>query len=442
MTIRNIDEVKTGNVVKIRNRRKLPDTVAKNENRGIRILLFGAGAVGSLTLEQMIKAGYINITVADKDDYHTENIMKGSFLYHYDEDDGEKKATTLAKRAQPLVDEVGGKIHGVNTDFAKIGPMVLQEFDVIILVPDNYAIKLLVNAMWLQIPKEKRPPLIVAGTDLESAQANCLTGEGLCYRCLCDESYLKNPTEKTSCGQAQLRMSNGIEEIVQTTGLASSICANEIVECIRDYHERNTLRNKRICYTAYPNLSLKEVYPIPRKSCPDCKNYHSPVELRYLHGDMMSMTAEKLIHLVQEDLGTDEFEIRIADYDYAKVHYGALITKCYCKSCAKKLPIVRHEFYTYEKDLYCDDCRKSMNTKNADYVPEIEVIRAFGVDDIKEEWTNRTLYELGWQLGGYIEVVKRPRHSFGIFDPNYYEEHVTYGFPGDIHVFDTVNELD
>lgn len=427
---------------KIRNHRKLSDTIIKNENRKSRILVLGTGAVGSLNVEQLIKAGFTNITVADMDEYHAENIMKGSHLYHYMKDDGKKKATTLAKRAQPLVEEVGGNIHGINTNFTKLGPMVLAEYDVIILVPDNYAIKLFVNEMWRQIPEEKRPILIVAGTDLESAQCNVLSSGKICYRCLCDESYFKNPTEKTSCGNAQLRMSNGIEEIVQTTGLASSMCANLIVECLRDYYERNEIRDKRVCYTAYPNLSLKEVYPLKRKSCPDCKNYHPPKDLRYLHGDVMSMTAEKLLHLVREDLGTDEFEIRIADYDYAKVHYGALITKCHCKACARELSIIQHEFYTYAKDLVCEECKKNPQAMNVKNVPEIEVIRAFTVEDVNAPWAKRSLYELGWQIGGYIEVVKRPKHSFGILDPNYYEEHITYGFPGDIHVLDAIDNLE
>ena len=115
---------------------------------GKRVLICGAGAVGSNVAEALVKMG-CSLDLLDFDNFTLENAAKHSCLVRTPEDVGQNKARCVARRVQPFLEE-GCTANGVDTDLCRIGPEALADYDVVVLCLDNYAAKALFNELWMQ----------------------------------------------------------------------------------------------------------------------------------------------------------------------------------------------------------------------------------------------------------------------------------------------------
>ena len=104
---------------------------------GKRVLICGAGAVGSNVAEALVKMG-CSLDLLDFDKFTLENAAKHSCLVRTPEDVGQNKARCVARRVQPFLEE-GCTANGMDTDLCRIGPEALADYDVVVLCLDNYA---------------------------------------------------------------------------------------------------------------------------------------------------------------------------------------------------------------------------------------------------------------------------------------------------------------
>ena len=404
---------------------KLPSYTEKFARAKIAVV--GAGAVGSHVVEKLLDMKISDIEIVDFDKLEDENLSKSSKLYK-NEDIGKNKANVLACRANELIGK--NAVHGIDASIAMFGPMVFAGYDAIIAPLDNYGAKIYVNQIWKQIPADLKPLLIFGGTIDENAQSNSLDGTGPCLRCLLSEEWLENPLARTSCTGPQYRGAEQSSEIVATTGNASDLSACFMIEHLRGgLLGIDGAANNRLMYKPFPSIGLRKNLPMARK-CPDCIRYHSPENLVAIEDcDVMTLTVKELFDRLDNLMDTSEYMVRIPNIEYAKVMYGGLIVNDYCKSCGTEIKnLYRHEFRTKYEDSLCDSCkkagRKAKDTSGSVLVGK--TVRVIERDNCNEVLMNKTLFELGWTLGGFINVVVRDKKCLDILDQGFEKEYTFY----------------
>lgn len=370
-----------------------------------KVLIIGSGAVGSYAAENIAKMG-ASVCLVDFDSFTLENAAKHSGVVRTPEDVGRYKAICVAERIRPLLEE-GCVSHGVAADLCMLGPEVIASYDGVILCVDNYAAKALFNDLYMSIPEERRPIVIMDGTHEEMAQSVILDGKEFCLRCLLDEKWLENGAARTSCSGAQIREIDGVQEIIRTSGLASSIAANLSAEQFRAaVIGADQVMNRRVTYTAYPHFELSVSRPMPKKNCPGC-HIKPPKEIRKLTGSVFDVTLREALNQISESLETRDFEIAVHSLFYKNVMYAGFILEDVCHACGKPITVMRHEGRTFLEDLRCEDCirEKKHARHDVDFPPgRIEYALTEKSDP---RLMSMKLFELGYPLGAHIRVIQR-----------------------------------
>ena len=397
------------------NMEKLPEYF--NDFISKKVAIVGVGAVGSYLAESLIKMKVFNLTLIDFDPFEKENSAKSSCVYKPNEDSGKNKAKALADDINEYFEI--DTVHGIDASITCFGPMAFAGYDLVVLALDNYAAKIYFNQIWLQIPKQKRPLLIFGGTIGENAQSSCLDGIDGCMRCQFDERWLKNPLVRTSCTGINYRPTDDIAEHAITSGLASAHSAYFMAEQCRGYFlGHKEMINTKIEYTAYPNLGLTTMKPMRRSSCPDCMNYHSVENVEELSNiDVLHTTVGELLNILKSKFPEGHFKVQAPLIEFAKIAYSKIIKDDFCRCCGRKLEgLYKHEFRTKYEDLLCDECRASKGSASTEtkYEKLGTSISSISPKNCDESLKNKTLYEVGYVVGGFITVINYPDDDFDI----------------------------
>lgn len=262
----------------------------------LRVLIIGAGAVGTHLMEKFAKMG-LSPDAMDFDFFTLENAAKHSCLVRTPEDAGRNKAECSSDRVQPLLDE-GCSSNGIDGDLCKLGPEAFSDYDYAVAAVDNFDAKVLLNELIRQLPEDRRPIIIMDGTHDEMAQSVILDNTEFCLRCLIDESWMKDSSIRTSCTGPQVRQIDGVSEIVRTSNLASSMAAHLSAEQLRaSVIGDDGVMNRRLTYTAYPHLELSSSHPLRKRNCPGCA-IHPPARIEWLHGNVTEITLKEAMDQV------------------------------------------------------------------------------------------------------------------------------------------------
>ncbi|WP_373219025.1 ThiF family adenylyltransferase [Ruminococcus sp. 5_1_39BFAA] len=374
--------------------------------RGKKVMIIGGGAVGSYLAEFLAKEGFGTIAVVDFDKFEYENAAKHSGIVRTPEDVGKNKAVCVAERIRPLMIE-GGISVGIDGDIAFMGPEAYAEFDIVCLCVDNYAAKLVVDENIRQLPDNIRPAVIMCGTYEETAQSVMIDGKECCLRCLFDEKWLIDPSVRTSCSGPQLREIDGKQEIIRTSGLASQEAAHLAAEQCRSFVLGvGDSMNRRITYTAYPNLELSVSRPMKKRNCPGCGTLPAADVIR-IKGSVLDLTLRDAMSQITDILQTDDFEISTHRLNYKNVVHSGYIVDDVCHCCGRPIKVMKHECRTFLEDLVCEACKEKMQTPRYDTAFAAgHILRAF-TPDCPDEIKDRTLFDLGYPLGAHIDVIQR-----------------------------------
>ena len=351
----------------------------------LRVLIIGTGAVGSYLMEFFAKMG-LSPDGMDFDHLTLENAAKHSCLVRTPEDAGRNKAECVADRVQPLLDD-GCSSNGINGDLCLLGPEAFADYSYIVVAVDNYDAKVLLNELIRQLPEDRRPIIIMAGTHDEVAESVILDNTESCIRCQIDENWMKDSSIRTSCTGPQVRQIDGVNEIVRTSNLASSMAAHLSAEQLRASvigHEG--VMNRRLTY--------------------GCA-IHPPAKIKWLHGSVMEVTLKDAIKQISAILGTTDFELSVHRLNYRKIVHAGFIADDVCHSCGAPIRVMQHEGRVFLKDLLCTEC--SFRGKHAHYDATFshgEILHAFEPGS-REDIQNMSLYDLGYPLGAHIEVIQR-----------------------------------
>ena len=371
----------------------------------LRVLIIGAGAVGTHLMEKFAKMG-LSPDAMDFDFFTLENAAKHSCLVRTPEDAGRNKAECASDRIQPLLDE-GCTSNGIDSDLCKLGPEAFADYDYVVAAVDNFDAKVLLNELIRQLPEDRRPVVIMDGTYDELAQSVILDNTEFCLRCLIGDDWMKDSSIRTSCTGPQVRQIDGISEIVRTSNLASSMAAHLSAEQLRaSVIGDDGVMNRRLTYTAYPHLELSVSHPLRKRNCPGCA-IHPPAKIEWLHGSVLDITLKEAMERIAVNLGTTDFEVSVHRLNYRKIAHAGFIVEDVCRSCGAPIQVMQHEGRVFPDDLRCEACAAvGAPLRPASDFEHNEPLRAF-TRDSGEAIQQMPLYDLGYPLGAHIEVVQR-----------------------------------
>ena len=371
----------------------------------------GGGAVGSRLVEQEVQAHIGHITVADRDSYEPDNHAKCSGIIRYPEDDGRPKAEACAERASAIA-PVGSVINSIYADLTRLGPMAYSPYNYVINALDNATAKMIMNRNIKLCPTKLRPKLLSLGTNGEHSEANLYAAEGACLRCGFPDEWLDEPDRSWSCtGGADYLLSTIGPTGVRTSGRPSTKSAVDAVDLIEGdtLGFLSTQKSVRITQDPFPYKNLS-VTDLPKRcDCPDCKLV-PPEQWTELLGCSYSMTLREAFNLIAEALGHTAFylkpyELILPDRNGDRC-YNQFVASDRCRICGKKISVYRHTGRIHEEDVVCDDCHSAGLDNSPVYreFDDAEVYRAFRPGKCGNDVLELTLYQLGYPLGGFLEV--------------------------------------
>lgn len=182
-----------------------------------RVLVIGAGGLGSPVLYYLAAAGIGTIGIVDRDRVEMSNLNRQ--ILFTEGDIGSPKAGAAAGRISSLNSSIQIRQHPVNIDHANAGELVAR-YDVIVACVDNTSARYIINDACQQHHK----PMIDAGVrGFDGYVMTILPGRGGCYRCL-------NP----EIGQpgSQPDKAAILPVLGSTAGVAGSLQAAETIKVI------------------------------------------------------------------------------------------------------------------------------------------------------------------------------------------------------------------
>tara|TARA_B100000470_G_scaffold36724_1_gene25840 strand:+ start:557 stop:1372 length:816 start_codon:yes stop_codon:yes gene_type:complete len=237
-------------------------SVGSNGQRALinsKVLIIGAGGLGSPVALYLALAGVGNIGIVDFDTVDLSNLQRQ--ILHSDQDVGKRKVESAKETLEAHNPEVKVTLHEepINSSNAF---EIMENYDVIINGADNFATRYLANDAAYLLNK----PLVDGAILIFDGQATTyIPGKG-CYRCIFPEP--PPPGEVPSCAEAGV--------IGALPGLVGSIQALETIKIILGIGE--TLSGRMLLIEAL-NMEFREIKIRQNPNCKLCGNNPEVTEL-------------------------------------------------------------------------------------------------------------------------------------------------------------------
>jgi adenylyltransferase/sulfurtransferase len=214
-----------------------------------RVLVVGAGGLGSPAAYYLAAAGVGTLGLIDPDDVELSNLQRQ--ILHGTADIGRKKVESAQTKLAGLNPGVTVNLHPVRLD-AENAAQILQDYDFVVDGSDNFDTKFLVNdtAVALGIPFSH------AGiVRLQGQAMTVIPHKSACYRCFF--KHPPAPEELLSCQQAGI--------LGAVAGTIGSIQATEAIKVLVGFEE-GLLTDKLLTYDA----KAMKFHTVPVKRDPAC----------------------------------------------------------------------------------------------------------------------------------------------------------------------------
>jgi molybdopterin/thiamine biosynthesis adenylyltransferase len=365
-------------------------SVPLDKMRSTRVLLCGAGAVGSHAAASLVSLGVGELTLIDSDTMEDSNFAKCNSGLLYPQDIGRNKAIALAQRSRPRIIHQG-KLTAISGSVEELGPAVFEQYDYIISAVDNFKARMHINSCWRQT--RTTPALIFCGTAGNYAEAGLLTKPGACLRCTWSEEWVREALEKrASCRMAY--QSAEQQGIVPTSSFASCMSALLVCQLILSHISGDqSVENARLHYIARRGaVELGTTHPMKR-DCEDCE-LTPPDPVHPIEGSVMNLTLKQLMEQITDVLDTD---------DFAFAHMSPFVLEDVCPVCVKGKHVNKPLRRLTLKDVTCVEC---MGLKQNDTIPlpPPTLLKIQPQSALPAEIAGYTLYQLGFALGAFIPV--------------------------------------
>ena len=232
----------------------VPDLGGKAQMRlcSSRVLVIGAGGLGSPAALYLVAAGIGTLGIVDADKVELSNLQRQ--ILHTTSDIGRPKVESAEARLTGLNPDVVVETYPVRFDESN-AEQLAQQFDFIVDGSDNFDTKFLVNDVAVKLGIALSHAGIVR---LQGQSMTVLPGKSACYRCLFKAP--PPPEEILNC------QASGILGAV--AGTIGTIQATEAIKYLAGF-EDGLLTDRLLVYDA-KNLRFREVEVRRDPQCPTC----------------------------------------------------------------------------------------------------------------------------------------------------------------------------
>jgi len=225
-----------------------------------KVLVVGAGGLGSPAALYLAAAGTGTIGIVDYDEVEISNLQRQ--ISHFTRDLGATKVDSAAEKMQAINPDIRIKRHLVSLCADNIMEIIMQ-YDFVIDGSDNFPTKFLINdaCILAGIPFSHGGVLRFEGQTM-----TVLPGKSACYRCV----FTKPPPAGAvpTCSQVGI--------IGSIAGMLGTIQVTEALKYILEIGE--LLTNALLTFDA-KTMNFNKVRIRPRQSCPICGKKPTITEL-------------------------------------------------------------------------------------------------------------------------------------------------------------------
>jgi len=215
-----------------------------------RVLIVGAGGLGSPAALYLAAAGVGTIGLADQDNVDISNLQRQ--VIHFTDDVGKEKTLSAKEKIEKLNPAVVVKTYREFLSVKNILP-IIRDYDFILDCTDNFAAKYLINDIAVKEGKG-----FSHGSMLRfSGQAMTYKPGNACYRCL----FPQPPAEGTLPSSAEVGVFG------PAVGLLGTIQATEAIKFL--IGKGDLLTNRLLNFNAL-DMTFKEIPFTHSPTCPTC----------------------------------------------------------------------------------------------------------------------------------------------------------------------------
>ena len=215
-----------------------------------RVLVLGAGGLGSPVIQYLAAAGVGTLGIVDDDVVERSNLQRQ--VVHGDADVGEPKVESAARYVDRLNPDVDVERHDVRLDEGNAGELI-ADYDLVVDCADNFRTRYVVN----DTARIEGVPVVHGAIYKFEGQATTLVPDGPCYRCLFPEP--PEPGTVPDCA------TTGVLGVLP--GTVGCVQATEAVKLLLDAGE--TLDARLLFYDAM-EMSFETVSYQRNPECPVC----------------------------------------------------------------------------------------------------------------------------------------------------------------------------
>ena len=215
-----------------------------------RVLVIGAGGLGSPVIQYLAAAGVGTVGIVDDDVVERSNLQRQ--VIHGDDDVGEPKVASAARFVERLNPDVTVETHATRLD-ADNAHDLIEPYDVVVDCADNFRTRYVVN----DVARIEGVPVVHGAIYKFEGQATTLVPDGPCYRCLFPEA--PEPGTVPDCA------TTGVLGVLP--GTLGCIQATEAVKLLLDAGD--PLVGRLLFYDAL-EMSFETVPYRPNPDCPVC----------------------------------------------------------------------------------------------------------------------------------------------------------------------------
>jgi len=231
----------------------LPEIGKQGQERllSARVLIIGAGGLGSPSALYLAGAGIGKIGIVDFDRVSLDNLHRQ--ILHSTSKVGIGKTESAKSALEALNPDIDIEVYNLRIDATNISD-IINEYDIVIDGTDNISSKYLINDACVFLKK----PLIHGGIlRFEGQVITIIPDESACYRCIFTEPPKKGVLE--NCQQAGI--------LGTVAGIIGTIQANEAIKYIVGIGEQ--LIDRMLFFDALSG-SFRSIDVKRNKTCPIC----------------------------------------------------------------------------------------------------------------------------------------------------------------------------
>lgn len=217
-----------------------------------KILVIGAGGLGSPAITYLSAAGIGTIGIADKDNVELSNLNRQ--IIHNTKKIGTQKTQSAKDYINKLNPDIKVNIYDGIISAENINDLILN-YDFVIDATDNFETKFLINDTCV---KAKKPFSHAGVVGFEGQLMTYVPNKSCCYRCIFKEPPPKNCV--VSCSEAGI--------LGAVAGIIGTLQATEAVKYILGIAE--LLAGYLLTYNGLTCEFRKVKLPAPDKNCPVC----------------------------------------------------------------------------------------------------------------------------------------------------------------------------